>query len=474
MKKDDIRLKKNLTALLGEKNCLFAIEDRWTYAFDASRERAIPGAVVFPSSPEQVAEVMRYAVRHGLPVVPRGGGSGLTGGAVPTTGGIVMVLERLNRILEIDADNLCAVVETGVITAHLQEAADRVGLFYPPDPASRGFSTIGGNIAENAGGMRAVKYGVTKQYVLGLDVVLPNGDFIRLGSKCIKDVAGYSLTELFVGSEGTLGIITRAILKLLPRPETVRTMAVCFKTIHSAGRAVPLLLQNGVTPCTLEFIDHDCLEAVTRMLSRDGADLQIHGDTGAMLLIELDGPAGDVDRDAAVVREICAASGMLSFRTARTPEERDVLWHARRSIHGAIMGLCPEWLEEDISVPPAAIPAFLDRLARLADDENLRILSFGHYGDGNIHLSISEKQAPLAPERAEVVRKAVFEETVALGGRIAAEHGIGSMKKEYLDMNLNEAALNLAVGIKKLLDPRGVLNPNKVFPRHVWDRGFPR
>jgi glycolate oxidase len=378
----------------------------------------------------------------------------------------------MNRILELDTKNLCAVVETGVITAHLQEAAARAGLFYPPDPASQAFSTIGGNIAENAGGMRGAKYGVTKQYVLGLEVVLPNGDLVTLGSKCIKDVAGYSMTELFVGSEGTFGIITRAIVRLVTLPETVKTLAVCFGSIQDAGRVVPLVMKSGVVPCTLEFIDATCLQAVQDVGMADGLDQQIPDGTKAMLLIEVDGSAQDVDRDAAVVLKICEASGMLSFRLARDQAERDSLWQVRRSIHGALMGLCPKWLEEDISVPPASIPLMLDKLQALAAKENLRILCFGHYADGNIHLSASEADAPLTPARAEMVEKEIFFQTMKLGGRIAAEHGIGSVKKEYLGLNLDGATLNLALSIKKLLDPKGILNPGKIFPQVVWDKAY--
>ena len=472
MQIDEIALKPDLIALLGEQKCCFSLEDRWTYSFDASKERGVPDAVVFPSCSRDVCAIMGYAHGNKIPVVPRGAGSGLTGGAVPLNGGIVMVLERMNRILELDTKNLCAVVETGVITADLQTAAARENLFYPPDPASQAFSTIGGNIAENAGGMRGAKYGVTKQYVLGLEVVLPNGDLVTLGSKCIKDVVGYSMTELFVGSEGTFGIITKAILKLVTRPETVKTLAICFSSIQDAGGAVPLLLKSGVVPCTLEFIDAACLQAVLACGIGDELEQQIHGDTKAMLLIEVDGSAHEVERDAAMVLKICKESGMLSCRLARDPDERERLWQVRRSIHGALMGLCPQWLEEDICVPPASIPVMLDKLQRLAGAKNLRILCFGHYADGNIHLSVSEADAPLTPERALVVKKEIFSETVKLGGRIAAEHGIGSVKKEYLGFNLDEPTLNLAMGVKKMLDPRGILNPGKIFPQQIWDKGY--
>lgn len=472
MQKDKLAFKHDLTSIFGEENCLFSIEDRWTYSFDASKESGMPDAVVFPASTKHVMAVMRYAHDNGIFVVPRGAGSGLTGGAVPVKGGIVMVLERMNQILELDTENLCVTVETGVITADLQKAAAKAGLFYPPDPASQDFSTIGGNIAENAGGMRAAKYGVTKQYVLGLEIVLPNGELITLGSKCIKDVAGYSMTELFVGSEGTFGIITKAIVKLITLPETIKTLAICFNNIHDAGQVVPLLLKSGVVPCTLEFIDSTCLKAVKNAGTAKGLDLLIHEATRAMLLIEVDGSESEVKHDAGIVRDICENLGMLSFSMARDQEERERLWQVRRSIHGAITGLCPKWLEEDISVPPASIPIMLDKLQALALRENLRIACFGHYADGNIHLSVSEKDSPLSQKRERIIKKEIFSETVNLGGRIAAEHGIGSVKKEYLGLNLDESTLNLALGIKKMLDPKGILNPGKVFPRKVWDKFY--
>jgi glycolate oxidase len=466
------QIRQDLTAMLGPDQCLFDLEDRWTYAFDAGADQAVPLAVVFAHTPEDVCKVMQYAATQRIPLVPRGAGSGLTGGAVPASGGIVLVLERMNRILGIDTDNLCATVETGVITGSLQKAVEKKGLFYPPDPASAGFSTIGGNIAENAGGMRAAKYGVTKQYVLGLEVVLPDGRLVTLGSKCIKDVVGYSMTELFVGSEGTLGVITKAIVRLVPLPETLQTLAVSFPDIQAAGRVVPMLLKTGVTPCTLEFIDRFCLEAVKKNCLTDLVASLITPDTGAMLLVELDGNVDAVAKEAATVRQICGQCGATGVHSAQNPAEREQLWEVRRSIHGALAGLCPHWLEEDIAVPPASIPNMLEKLAALALEQNLRILSFGHFADGNIHLSVSEAAGPLSPQRTGEATQRIFSLTKALGGRIAAEHGIGLAKKEYLSVNLDDATLDLALQIKKLLDPQGILNPGKIFPQHLWDTGF--
>ena len=471
-------LETDLVRLLGKDKCSFDLEDRTVYAYDAGEEEGAPPltppcAVVYPESAQDVCAVMAHAHEHGIPVIPRGAGSGLTGGAVPHMGGIILSLVRMNKILELDTKNLCAVVETGVVTADLQAAAAEAGLFYPPDPASQDVSTMGGNIAENSGGMRAAKYGVTKAYVLGLEVVLPDGRLVTLGSKCIKDVAGYSMTELFIGSEGTLGIITKAIVKLVTRPETVKTLAVCFDSIHGAGAVVPAVMKAGIVPCTLEFIDATCLDAVRTVGLMGESESVVHEDTRAMLLMEVDGSAKDVERDAAAIEAICKDLGMLSLHRAETDTDRENLWHIRRSIHGALGVLCEHWLEEDISVPPASIPDMLDELAKLAEKENLRIPCFGHYGDGNIHLSAAEADAPFTPERAKTVKHAIFSKTVAMGGRIAAEHGIGTAKKEYLDLNLSTDTLDMAMQMKQMLDPKGILNPGKVFPKALWDRAYP-
>ena len=469
-------VQNDLLALLGEDKCCFSPEDRAGYAYDAGARESraqLPLAVVFPETTQEVCDLMAYAHERRIPVIPRGAGSGLTGGAVPLQEGIVLSLVRMDKILELDTKNHCAVVETGVVTADLQAAANAHGLFYPPDPASQNISTIGGNIAENSGGMRAAKYGVTKQYVLGLEVVLPDGRRVSLGSKCIKDVAGYSLTELFVGSEGTFGIITKAIVKLISLPETVKTLAVCFDSMEGAGTVVPAVLKAGITPCTLEFIDSVCLGAVRQVGLMGESEDFVHPDTRAMLLMEVDGSQVAVAQEAQRIREICKDLGMLSFKMAESEPDRDNLWHIRRSIHGALGILCEEWMEEDISVPPACIPDMLAVLQDLAQKENIRIPCFGHYGDGNIHLGAAEMDGPFSPARAAHIKRAIFAKTVEMGGRIAAEHGIGTAKQEYLDLNLSATTLDLALDVKKMLDPHGLLNPGKVFPQRDWEAAYP-
>ncbi|PIE72047.1 MAG: hypothetical protein CSA20_09760 [Deltaproteobacteria bacterium] len=455
---------RDLVRLLGKEKCLTAPEDTACYAFDAGHDKGVsPLAAVLPETAAEVSQIMAWSQANTIPVIPRGAGSGLTGGAIPISKGIVLSLARMNRILEVDTQNLCAIVEPGVITADLQTAAQKQGLFYPPDPASQAISTMGGNIAENAGGMRAVKYGVTKAYVLGLEVVLPDGRILNLGSKCLKDVVGYSMTELFIGSEGTLGIITKAIVKLIPRPETIRTLAVCFDSMEKAGRAVPQIFKAGVVPCTLEFIDGTCLDAVEKAGFMAHCRELIHKETHAMLLIEVDGTPSHVAEDIQHIKRICTTLGMLSLGQAKTQQERDHLWHVRRSIHGALACISSQWMEEDISVPPAAIPKMLTALDQLAQNEQLILPSFGHYGDGNIHLSATGIGGPLSASREMTIRRHIFSLAVALGGRIAAEHGIGTAKKDFIDLNLNTDTLSFARQLKTLLDPNTLLNPGKIF-----------
>ena len=458
-------LKADLIRLLGSEKCLFDIEDRATYAFDAGHERGqAPFAVVMAESAQDVAAVMGVSRQHGIPVIPRGAGSGLTGGAVPEGKSIVLSFARMNRIIEVDAANLCAVVEPGVVVSDLQAEAGKKGLFYPPDPASLDICTIGGNIAENAGGMRAVKYGVTKNAVMGLNVVLPDGRMITLGSKCIKDVAGYNLTEVFVGSEGTLGIVTRAIVSLKALPEAVQTLAVCFDSIRSAGRAVPRILQSGAVPCALEFIDKTCLSALRKSGLLAGCEGLVHEAASAMLLIEVDGRKFQVQADAEEIRSICEEKGMLSFTRAESCEDREKLWQVRRSIHGSLAVLSTDWMEEDLSVPRAAIPDMLEALEEVAARQNLVIACFGHYGDGNIHLNAAGKTDPLSLERAAALKDEILSKAAGFGGRIAAEHGIGLSKKNHLGINLDTPTMAFTRQVKQILDPENLLNPGKIFP----------
>ncbi|MDD4731128.1 MAG: FAD-linked oxidase C-terminal domain-containing protein [Desulfovibrio sp.] len=447
-----------IEALLGKDRCSFSPEDLVAYSYDANPEKRAQGeGVVSPKDKEEVAAILKLAYEYEVPVTPRGGGSGYTGGCVPVGGGIVMAMDRFNKILEIDADNYLVIVEPGVVTKDLQAAVDKIGLMYPPDPASTAFSTIGGNIAENAGGIRAVKYGVTKHYVMGLEVVLPNGDIVKTGSKCIKDVAGYNLTELFVGSEGTLGVITKAVVKVVPKPEARRTMTATFSSLEKAAEAVKAIYATGVRPATMEFLDRISVEAVEKAISFGAKP-----EEGALLLIEVDGAELALTPDVEKIEGACKKCGVITFRKAETYEEREALWAARRALSFALTEIATEWEDDDVSVPIARIPQMIRKLDEIAERHDIIIANFGHYGDGNIHIGMttgkSGRPFPM------VAKEEVVQAVVELEGRIAAEHGIGCVKVENLHWNIDGPTMAMMRRFKNLFDPKGLLNPGKVIP----------
>jgi len=452
-------LRKCLLELLGPARCLLALEDRLPYAQDASHFHHAPDVVALPETTQEVAAILRLANELRMPVTPRGAGSGLTGGAVPCHGGVTLSLDRMDRVLEVDAPNFLAVAQPGVVTAQLNAAARPNGLFFAPDPASAAFSSLGGNIAENAGGMRAVKYGVTRHSVLGLTVVTPTGQIIHTGSKCLKDVVGYGLTELFVGSEGTLGVVCEAVCRLRPLPAARRLARAYFPDMHSAARAVLAILRQGVQPSALEFLDRHSLDAVRRFLTQDTP-----AGAHAMLLVEVDGGEEETRLRAEQARGLCAEHAALRVDVAHDEAGQTELWRARRSLHAAICSICGHWLEEDISVPLARIPAMLDLLEDIRRGLDLRLICFGHFGDGNIHLSYTGAAGPLSGERAREAARRMYQAAASLEGRIASEHGIGLAKAENVGWNLDPATLDIMRGMKRLLDPNGILNPGKCFP----------
>jgi glycolate oxidase len=393
--------------------------------------------------------------------VPRGAGTGYTGGAVPVRGGIVLSLERLNRIVEIDDGNLIAVVEPHVITGDLQDAVERRGLFYPPDPASLRQSTIGGNVAECAGGPRAFKYGVTRQYVLGLEAVLPTGEVIRTGGKVVKNVVGYDLTQLLVGSEGTLAIITQIILRLIPKPPAVRTLRATFPSVTHAVDAVAGIVRARVVPAALELMDADSLAALVEALG--GAPLAPPG-TAAILLIEVDGLAAQVAEEADRVVEACREAGALDLLRATTDEERAALWQARRDTSLSLKRLAPLKFNHDVVVPKARIPELFALINRLKAQFDLRIPAFGHVGDGNIHVNLMiAENDPAALARVRAAELELFRGVVALEGSISGEHGIGFSKMPYLGLELSPDVIALMRRVKAAFDPAGILNPGKIF-----------
>ena len=433
------------------------------YSADALKRGAhAPDAVVLPEGADQVSAVVRLCCAHRVPFVPRGGGTGFTGGSVPVRGGVVISLERMNRILEIDEANLLAVVEPNVITGQLQEAVERVGLFYPPDPSSLNQSAIGGNVAECAGGPRAFKYGTTKQYVLGLEAVLPNGDIVRTGGKVVKNVVGYDLTHLLVGSEGTLAVITRIILRLVPKPPARIALRATFSTIEAAADAVTRVIAHRVIPASLELIDEDSLEAVARYLNV--RSLAPAG-TAGLLLIEVDGLTEAVVEEAARCERACSEAGATEILRAKDEAERQELWRIRRELSPSLKTVSPIKFNHDVVVPKARIPELFGLVRRLKEEFRLRIPCFGHAGDGNIHVNIM-----VTPDdndemrRAHEAERALFEGVVAFEGSISGEHGIGFAKAKFLPTELSAETIAIMKRVKQAFDPDGLLNPGKIFP----------
>ncbi len=417
---------------------------------------------MLPGTTEDVAAVVRLCAAHGIPMVPRGGGTGYTGGAVPTRGGVIISLERMNRILEIDEDNLIAIVEPCVVTGDLQDAVEKVGLFYPPDPASLRQSVIGGNVAECAGGPRAFKYGTTKQYVLGLEAVLPTGEIIETGGKVVKSVVGYDLTHLLVGSEGTLAIITKIILRLVPKPPVQATLRATFETVEGAVAAVTEIIRERVVPAAVELIDGDSLEAVARYLQV--RSLAPEG-TGAILLLEVDGVPPAIAEEATRVERACRAAGATEVLRAGSAAERQELWRVRRELSMSLKTITPLKYNHDVVVPKGRIPELFALVRRLKEDYRLRIPCFGHAGDGNIHVNIMVNPADEEEvHRAHEAERVLFGGVVAMEGSISGEHGIGFAKAPFVALELSADEIALMKRVKAAFDPHGILNPGKIFP----------
>ncbi len=425
--------------------------------------RADPEVVVRVASAVQVSEVLKLAQRARVPVTPRGAGYGLSGGAVPAHGGVVLSTERMNRILEIDRENLMVTVEPGVITGDLHRAVEAEGLFYPPDPASLDSCSIGGNIAEGAGGPRAVKYGVTKDYVCGLEAVLPSGQIITCGGKLVKDVTGYNLVQLLIGSEGTLAVVTQIILRLLPLPKVQVDLLVPYDDFQAAADTVSDIIAHRVLPTTIEFMERDSVLAVERLTAKEVP----HHDAAAHLLIQLDGNRTEaVDADYEVVGDLCLAHGARDVLVARDRRTRDRLWEARRLIIDALNHESPINHMEDVVVPRAALPALLGGIKDIAGRHAVRIVCFGHAGDGNVHVNVLKDGIPddRWEELLPVTTEEMYRLALSLGGTITGEHGIGATRRRYLPLALDEAQIQLMRGIKAVFDPNQILNPGKIFP----------
>lgn len=449
---------QQLRAIVGDKWVLTTPEDLVCYGYDASWLMARAGVVVLPGCTAEVAEVVRLANRERVPIVARGAGTGMSGGSIPDDSSIVLGVTRMNSVKEIDLVNLVAVVEPAVITADLQAQVEAHRLYYPPDPASLKQSTIGGNVAEGAGGPRCLKYGTTKDYVLGLEVVLPTGEVIRTGGKLMKDVTGYNLTQLFVGSEGTLGVITEVILRLIPMPEAKRTAMAIFPRLDDATQTVTNILGAGILPSTIEIMDSTTIRVVEEYLQ-----MGLPVDAGAILIVEVDGKEESIVLEIAEVGRVCERSGASEVQVATTAADSDALWKARRAVSPALGRLAPTKQGEDICVPRSAIPEMVRRINGISKKYDLIIPVFGHAGDGNLHPNLLfDMRDPEMLERVHHAAGEIFEAAISLGGTLSGEHGIGLVKQPFMARRLSPDVLSLMQRVKSAFDPNGILNPGKM------------
>lgn len=457
-------IKARLQEIVGMDHVLTSVTERFGYSYDSSfiplAAENMPELVVRPRTTQEVSAVMALASAHSLPVTPRGAASGRTGGSVPLAGGIVLSLDRMTDIIEFDEQNMMITVEPGIRTIDVYDYCAERGLFYPPDPASWKHSTIGGNIAENAGGMRAVKYGVTHNYVMGLEVVLADGSVIETGGKAIKNVTGYNLTQLFTGSEGTLGIITKILLRLIPMPKARNTLQLMFPSLDSACSTIHKMLQTGVVPAAAEIMDKIGLQAVARHRKLDISEA-----IEACVVVEVDGEdAASLEKQAAQIEAIAREFQVLEMRIAATPQEAEDIWSIRRGLSSAVGAMAPNRLGEDISVPRSAFPEAVRRIRAISEKYGLTIAVYGHAGDGNLHPSVLCDLSN--PEEAERVHQAVdeiFATALALGGTLSGEHGIGITKRSYIASALGEAGVAALKAVKQAFDPKGILNPGKIW-----------
>ena len=449
-----------LESVVGKEHCTCKKEDLACYGYDATARIHLPDAVIFPENTQQISSILKLANSEKFFVIPRGAGSGMTGGAVPVQGGVVLSTSRLNRIISIDIDNLIADVQPGVITGHFHAAVEKKGLFYPPDPASSDFSTLGGNVAECAGGPRAVKYGVTRDYVLGLEAVLPTGEIIHTGVRTAKGVVGYDLTRLITGSEGTLAVIAGMTLRLLPLPETVGTLTASFESMEDAAETVSEIIRRGIIPRNIEFMDNASIKCVESQLK---IGLPVIAE--ALLIMAVDGGQNEVFVGMEKLRNICEKMGAREISVAKTPEDAVKLWRARKAISPALFKYGPDKINEDIVVPRSKIPDMVRRIKTLKDETGLTIAAFGHAGDGNIHFNIMLDRRNLKDlMTAERTIEILFDYTLKLGGTISGEHGIGITKMPFIEKEIGKTEIALMKKIKKVFDPNGILNPGKIFP----------
>ena len=457
---DHAALISDLGTFLRPDQLLTSAEDCSVYAFDGTallHQR--PACVALPESREEVAQLLALCNQRGVPVVPRGSGTGLAGGSVPSQGGVVLCLVRLNQILEIDAANLVMVVQPGVLTQQIADAAQVAGLFYPPDPGSIKISTIGGNVANNSGGLRGLKYGVTRDYVMGLEVVLADGQVLETGNKCVKDVAGFTLKDLFIGSEGMLGVITKIVLKLVPAPASKKTLLGLYDEMTQAAATVSAIIAHKIIPCTLEFLDRTTIECVEAH-----AGIGLPTDCAAVLLMEVDGHPAQVAEQAAQIEAIAREGGARSVRLAASEAEAQQLAAARRTAFSALARRAPTVVLEDVTVPRSELAAMVAYVQEVGQRHQVRVGTFGHFGDGNLHPTfLCDERDTEEMARVEKAMVEVFAYAVELGGTITGEHGVGLAKKPYLPGQLGPVGIEILKRVKTAFDPKGILNPGNMF-----------
>ena len=449
-----------LEAAVGQSNLLTDTADCIAYGYDNSKIQATPQAVVLPISETQVETVVRSCYEHQVPVVARGRGTGTTGATVPDHGGVVISFERMNRILEIDAGNRLARVQPGVLNQTLQDTLAEQGFFWAPDPTSAANCTIGGNLAYNSAGPRAVKYGTPRENTLGLTAIDGKGRKFRTGVKTTKGVVGYDLTRLLIGSEGTLGIITEAILKITPSPEAKRTMQASFTSVNAAASAVSAVMAQPAIPCALEIMDEAAINMVRKF-----SDLGLSDDVRAILMIEADGSQDSLDYQVNAIQQACTNDGLLAFEIAHDQETVERLWKTRKALSPALRNIAPKKINEDVVVPVSQIPSLIEGLQQISDKYQIMIVNFGHAGNGNIHVNmLMNPDNPLHRANSDACLSAIFNLVLSLEGTLSGEHGVGLVKKDYVGMELDKTALTLMNAIKKEFDPRGILNPGKTLP----------
>ncbi|AOH55010.1 glycolate oxidase subunit GlcD [Peribacillus muralis] len=449
-----------LSQIIPESRMFLDLAERYCYSYDASFGEYLPEVVLQPINVKEVSELVKLANVHKIPVSPRGAGTSLSGGPLPVKGGMVLDLTLLRDKLIIDRENMLAIVSPGVITAAIHKKAEEAGLFYPPDPSSSNVATIGGNLLENSSGPKGLKYGTTKEYVIGLEVVTPTGEIIRTGGKTVKNVTGYDLTRLIVGSEGTLGIVTEAIIRLIPKPQSRKTFVAHFNHFIDSGHAITSILSSGILPSSLELMDQACIRAVE---SYRPSGLPLRAE--AILIIEIDGHPLAIEEEINKCADICRAKGASYVKIAESEDERDTIWSARKLVSPAITQMGPTKISEDATVPRNRIPAMMERLKQIRDKYELNLVVFGHAGDGNLHPNIiTDKRNKAEMKKVELAVSEIFEAAIELGGTLSGEHGIGTLKSPYMEMELGINGVNMMKKIKEAWDPNNILNPGKIFP----------